>query len=38
MPIFIDNAESVVKLKDIGAQVIRLIVSGEDSSLRVEIN
>ena len=37
MPIFIDNAESVVKLKDIGAQVIRLIVSGEDSSLRVEI-
>lgn len=38
MPIFIDNAESVVRLKKISAQVIRLLVSGEDNTLRVEIN
>lgn len=35
-PIFIDNAEAVVKLLPVDAQVIRLIVSGKDKSLRVE--
>jgi chromosome segregation ATPase len=35
-PIFIDNAESVVRLADPGAQVIRLVVSGADPVLRIE--
>lgn len=33
MPIFIDNAESVVELIPVKAQVIRLIVSGEHKTL-----
>jgi len=36
MPVFIDNAEAVVELLPIDAQVIRLVVSGEDKVLRVE--
>ncbi len=36
MPVVVDNAESVVKLKEIAPQVIRLVVSGEDKTLRVE--
>ncbi|OPZ61736.1 MAG: chromosome segregation protein [Firmicutes bacterium ADurb.Bin506] len=36
MPVFIDNAEAVVELLPIDAQVIRLVVSGEDRVLRVE--
>lgn len=35
-PIFIDNAESVVKLVDMPSQMIRLIVSENDKQLRVE--
>nr|DAM13303.1 MAG TPA: chromosome partition protein [Caudoviricetes sp.] len=35
-PIFIDNAESVVKLVDMPSQLIRLIVSENDKTLRVE--
>lgn len=35
-PIFIDNAESVVKLIDMPSQMIRLIVSENDKTLRVE--
>jgi hypothetical protein len=36
-PVFIDNAESVVDLLPMNAQVIRLVVSAEDAALRVEI-
>ena len=36
MPVFIDNAESVTKLTKIGTQTIRLVVSEEDKSLRLE--
>ncbi len=36
MPVVVDNAESVVKLRCITPQVIRLVVSGEDKTLRVE--
>lgn len=35
-PIFVDNAESIVKLVDTPAQLIRLVVSENDKSLRVE--
>lgn len=35
-PIFIDNAEAVTKFIDVDAQVISLIVSAADKSLRVE--
>jgi len=35
-PIFVDNAEAVVQLLPIDSQVIRLVVSGEDKTLRVE--
>lgn len=35
-PIFVDNAEAVVNLIDTKAQMISLIVSGEDKSLRIE--
>lgn len=35
-PIFIDNAESVVKLIDIDAQIISLVVSESDKALRIE--
>ncbi|HHX63148.1 MAG TPA: AAA family ATPase [Epulopiscium sp.] len=36
-PIFIDNRESVVKLADTESQVISLIVSEQDKTLRTEI-
>lgn len=36
-PIFIDNAEAVVQLLDMDTQVIKLVVSGADKKLRVEI-
>jgi chromosome segregation ATPase len=36
-PVFVDNAEAVVELLPLDAQVIRLVVSGEDKALRVEI-
>lgn len=35
-PIFIDNAESVTNIIEMDAQVIRLIVSGNDKTLRIE--
>lgn len=38
MPVFVDNAESIVKLEDSGLQVIRLVVSGQDKKLRMEEN
>lgn len=37
MPVFVDNAEGVVKLLSIPSQVIRLVVSEIDATLRVEI-
>lgn len=35
MPVFVDNAESVTRLKPINAQVIRLVVNEPDKILRV---
>jgi len=35
-PIFIDNAESVVKLPEMDCQIIRLVVSKKDKTLRFE--
>lgn len=37
MPVIVDNAESVTKLKDMQTQVIRLVVSGQDKILRIEV-
>jgi len=37
MPVFVDNAESVVKLNKIGSQVIRLVVSEQDETLRMGV-
>ncbi len=36
MPVFVDNAESVTKLKNINSQLIRLVVSEHDKKLRLE--
>lgn len=36
-PVWIDNAESVVELLSTRGQLIRLVVSGEDKKLRLEI-
>ncbi len=36
-PIFVDNAEAVTKLNAIDAQIISLVVSEEDKTLRVEV-
>ena len=36
-PIFVDNAEAVVKLIDSDSQIIKLIVSKDDNELRVEV-
>lgn len=36
-PVFVDNREAVTKLIPIGSQVISLIVSGQDKTLRVEV-
>jgi len=38
MPVFIDNAESVTRIEPVSAQVIRLVVSEADKTLRLEIN
>ncbi|MGX8791706.1 AAA family ATPase [Oceanobacillus sp. M60] len=35
-PIFIDNRESIVELMEVNAQIISLIVSGQDKKLRIE--
>jgi len=35
-PIFVDNAESIVRLPKVDCQVIRLIVSEQDKKLRIE--
>ena len=37
-PVFIDNAESVIKLFKVNSQLVRLVVSGQDKSLRIESN
>ena len=36
-PVFIDNSESVAKLTDMPAQMIRLVMSPQDAVLRVEV-
>ena len=36
VPLFVDNAESVTRLEESSAQVIRLVVSESDKELRVE--
>lgn len=36
MPVFVDNAESIIRLESDGLQVIRLIVSEQDKALRIE--
>ena len=38
MPVFVDNAESIVNIYDSGLQAIRLVVSENDKNLRVEEN
>lgn len=35
LPLFIDNAESIVKLADIETQIIQLVVSAKDKTLRL---
>ena len=35
VPLFVDNAESVTRLQECGAQVIRLVVSENDKELRM---
>jgi hypothetical protein len=35
-PIFVDNAEAVTKLLDIDSQIISLVVSEKDKTLRIE--
>lgn len=37
VPLFVDNAESVVRLEPIDTQVIRLVVSDEDEKVRMEV-
>lgn len=37
VPLFVDNAESVTRLAEIGTQVIRLVVSKGDKTLRMEV-
>ena len=36
LPIIVDNAESVVNLKDVDAQIIRLVVSEKHKTLMAE--
>lgn len=38
MPVVVDNAESVTKLIETDGQVIRLVVSEDDKTLRVEVD
>ena len=35
VPLFVDNAESVTRLRECSAQVIRLVVSEQDKELRM---
>lgn len=37
MPVFVDNAESVTRLTSLDSQVIRLVVSEQDKTLRMEV-
>ena len=37
LPVFVDNAESVTRLETIDTQIIRLVVSENDKTLRLEI-
>ena len=37
MPVIVDNAESVTRLIDTEGQIIRLVVSEADKTLRVEV-
>lgn len=37
LPVIVDNAESVTKLRNIPAQVVRLVVSERDKVLRIEL-
>lgn len=37
VPLFVDNAEAVTRLENAETQVIRLVVSEQDKSLRVEV-
>ncbi len=37
MPVFVDNAESVTRLLQMDTQVIRLVVSEQDKTLRLEV-
>ena len=36
LPVIVDRAESITNIKQISSQIIRLVVSAEDKSLRVE--
>lgn len=38
LPVFVDNAESVVQLRPIASQTIRLVVSEADDTLRMEVD
>lgn len=38
LPVFVDNAESVVQLRPITSQTIRLVVSEADDTLRMEVD
>lgn len=38
IPIFVDNAESVTKLEESDTQIIRLVVSENDKTLRMEVD
>jgi hypothetical protein len=38
MPVCVDNAESVTRLIDMDTQVIRLVVSAPDATLRLELD
>ena len=38
LPVFVDNAESVVQLRPITSQAIRLVVSEADDTLRMEVD
>jgi len=37
VPVFVDNAESVTRLQQIDGQLIRLVVSEPDKTLRMEV-
>lgn len=37
VPVFVDNAEGVTRLQEIEGQLIRLVVSESDKTLRMEV-